>query len=45
MSAGSTTAGPDTPARMIAGFDGLRFRHWQVEPRGDGMVVVTIDRN
>jgi 3-hydroxyacyl-CoA dehydrogenase/enoyl-CoA hydratase/3-hydroxybutyryl-CoA epimerase len=30
---------------MIAGFDGLRFRHWQVEPRGDGMVVVTIDRD
>jgi 3-hydroxyacyl-CoA dehydrogenase/enoyl-CoA hydratase/3-hydroxybutyryl-CoA epimerase len=30
---------------MIAGFDGLRFRHWQVESRGDGVVVVTIDRS
>jgi 3-hydroxyacyl-CoA dehydrogenase/enoyl-CoA hydratase/3-hydroxybutyryl-CoA epimerase len=29
---------------MIAGFDGLRFLHWQVESRGDGVVVVTIDR-
>ncbi|MDQ2701829.1 MAG: 3-hydroxyacyl-CoA dehydrogenase NAD-binding domain-containing protein [Pseudomonadota bacterium] len=29
---------------MIAGFDGLRFRHWQVEARADGVVVVTIDR-
>jgi 3-hydroxyacyl-CoA dehydrogenase/enoyl-CoA hydratase/3-hydroxybutyryl-CoA epimerase len=27
-----------------AGFDGLRFEHWQVEPRPDGVVVVTIDR-
>src|SRR3546814_14391795 len=31
-------------AGMIAGFDGLRFRHWQVEARADGVVVVTIDR-
>jgi 3-hydroxyacyl-CoA dehydrogenase/enoyl-CoA hydratase/3-hydroxybutyryl-CoA epimerase len=29
---------------MIAGFAGLRFRHWQVEARADGIVVVTIDR-
>ncbi|MFC7301643.1 3-hydroxyacyl-CoA dehydrogenase NAD-binding domain-containing protein [Cognatiluteimonas weifangensis] len=29
---------------MIAGFDGLRFRHWQAAARGDGIVVVTIDR-
>src|SRR3546814_9958845 len=37
------TAGPII-AGMIAGFDGLRFRHWQVEARADGVVVVTIDR-
>ncbi|MCJ0824376.1 3-hydroxyacyl-CoA dehydrogenase NAD-binding domain-containing protein [Luteimonas sp. 50] len=30
---------------MIAGFDGLRFRHWQVQSRGDGVAVVTIDRD
>ncbi len=29
---------------MIAGFAGLRFRHWQVEARADGVVLVTIDR-
>ena len=29
---------------MTAGFDGLRFQHWQVEQRADGIVVVTIDR-
>ncbi|MEO5566072.1 MAG: 3-hydroxyacyl-CoA dehydrogenase NAD-binding domain-containing protein [Luteimonas sp.] len=29
---------------MIAGFAGLRFRHWQVGARADGVVVVTIDR-
>jgi 3-hydroxyacyl-CoA dehydrogenase/enoyl-CoA hydratase/3-hydroxybutyryl-CoA epimerase len=29
---------------MIAGLDGLRFQHWQVESRGDGVVIVTIDR-
>ena len=34
MMAGQTTAG----------FDGLRFAHWQVEPRSDGLVLVTIDR-
>ncbi len=39
------TAVPVASTRMIAGFDGLRFRHWQVEPRGDGVVVVTIDRD
>jgi 3-hydroxyacyl-CoA dehydrogenase/enoyl-CoA hydratase/3-hydroxybutyryl-CoA epimerase len=31
-------------APMIAGFAGLRFRHWLVEARADGVVVVTIDR-
>ena len=34
MMAGQTTAG----------FDGLRFAHWQVEPDADGIVLVTIDR-
>jgi 3-hydroxyacyl-CoA dehydrogenase/enoyl-CoA hydratase/3-hydroxybutyryl-CoA epimerase len=29
---------------MTAGFDGLRFQHWQVETRADGIVLVTIDR-
>ena len=29
---------------MTAGFDGLRFEHWQVESRADGVVLVTIDR-
>ncbi|MFS8063588.1 MAG: 3-hydroxyacyl-CoA dehydrogenase NAD-binding domain-containing protein [Luteimonas sp.] len=29
---------------MFAGLDGLRFQHWQVESRGDGVVIVTIDR-
>jgi 3-hydroxyacyl-CoA dehydrogenase/enoyl-CoA hydratase/3-hydroxybutyryl-CoA epimerase len=29
---------------MTAGFDGLRFQHWQVERRADGIVLVTIDR-
>ena len=29
---------------MTAGFDGLRFQHWQVEQRADGIVLVTIDR-
>ena len=23
----------------MASFDGLRFRHWQVEPRADGVLV------
>ena len=31
-------------AQATAGFDGLRFDHWQVEHRVDGVVVVTIDR-
>src|SRR5690606_20507465 len=31
-------------AGLVPGFDGLRFRHWQVEARADGVVVVTIDR-
>ena len=30
--------------QATAGFDGLRFAHWQVEHRADGVVVVTIDR-
>jgi 3-hydroxyacyl-CoA dehydrogenase/enoyl-CoA hydratase/3-hydroxybutyryl-CoA epimerase len=34
MMAGQTTAG----------FDGLRFDHWQVESRPDDVVLVTIDR-
>src|SRR6476659_3041925 len=34
MMAGQTTAG----------FDGLRFEHWQVESRNDGAVVVTLAR-
>ena len=29
---------------MGAGFDGLRFQHWQVEVRADGVALVTIDR-
>ena len=33
-----------TAGRMIAGLDGLRFQHWQVESRNDGVVLVTIDR-
>ncbi len=28
----------------LAGLDGLRLRHWQVERRLDGVVVVSIDR-
>src|SRR5690606_19675740 len=34
----------DGAMATIAGFDGLRFRHWQLESRADGVVVVTIDR-
>ena len=30
--------------KKTAGFDGLRFEHWQVESRADDIVVVTIDR-
>ncbi len=28
----------------LQGFDGLRFRHWQLEPRDDGVLVVAFDR-
>jgi 3-hydroxyacyl-CoA dehydrogenase/enoyl-CoA hydratase/3-hydroxybutyryl-CoA epimerase len=28
----------------MASFDGLRFRHWQAEPRADGMLVLSFDR-
>ena len=28
----------------LAGFDGLRLRHWRLEARADGVVVVAIDR-
>ena len=31
-------------AGPVAGFDGLRFQHWRVEARADGVVLVTIDR-
>ncbi|HEY9400881.1 MAG TPA: 3-hydroxyacyl-CoA dehydrogenase NAD-binding domain-containing protein [Luteimonas sp.] len=33
-----------TAGLKTAGLDGLRFAHWQVESRDDGIVVVTIDR-
>ena len=29
---------------MIAGLDGLRFQHWQVELRPDGALVLALDR-
>lgn len=29
---------------MIAGLDGLRFEHWQVEQREDGVLVLSFDR-
>ena len=29
---------------MIAGLDGLRFSHWQVEQRPDGVLVLAFDR-
>ena len=29
---------------MAANFDGLRFSHWQAEVRGDGIVVLSFDR-
>lgn len=29
---------------MAANFDGLRFSHWQTEVRGDGIVVLSFDR-
>ena len=25
----------------MASFDGLRFRHWQVEPRADGVLLLS----
>jgi len=28
----------------LQGFDGLRFRHWQLQPRDDGVLVVSFDR-
>ena len=28
----------------MASFDGLRFRHWQVEARADGVLVLAFDR-
>jgi 3-hydroxyacyl-CoA dehydrogenase/enoyl-CoA hydratase/3-hydroxybutyryl-CoA epimerase len=30
--------------KATAGFDGLRFEHWHVESRADGIVIATIDR-
>lgn len=29
---------------MTAGFDGLRFEHWRIETRSDGIITVAIDR-
>ncbi|MCW5580764.1 MAG: enoyl-CoA hydratase/isomerase family protein [Luteimonas sp.] len=29
---------------MLAGLDGLRFSHWRVDPRPDGVVVLSFDR-
>ncbi|KAF1687525.1 3-hydroxyacyl-CoA dehydrogenase [Pseudoxanthomonas broegbernensis] len=29
---------------MLAGFDGLRFSHWQAARRDDGVVVLSLDR-
>ncbi|WP_394000371.1 3-hydroxyacyl-CoA dehydrogenase NAD-binding domain-containing protein [Luteimonas sp. WGS1318] len=29
---------------MFAGLDGLRFSHWQAEPREDGVLVLSFDR-
>ncbi|MCC4589928.1 enoyl-CoA hydratase/isomerase family protein [Xanthomonas campestris pv. cannae] len=29
---------------MLSGFDGLRFSHWQADIRGDGVVVLSLDR-
>ncbi|HJW46108.1 MAG TPA: 3-hydroxyacyl-CoA dehydrogenase NAD-binding domain-containing protein, partial [Lysobacter sp.] len=29
---------------MIAGLDGLRFQHWQLEQRDDGVMVLSFDR-
>ena len=33
-----------TAVQNTAGFDGLRFDHWQPDPRNDGVGAVTIDR-
>jgi 3-hydroxyacyl-CoA dehydrogenase/enoyl-CoA hydratase/3-hydroxybutyryl-CoA epimerase len=33
-----------TPAAPAPGFDGLRFSHWQVERRDDGVLVLAFDR-
>src|SRR5690606_26897361 len=41
----TTTSAAPIIAGLVPGFDGLRFRHWQVEARADGVVVVTIDRD
>lgn len=30
---------------MVAGFDGLRFKHWRAEPAADGIVVLSFDRD
>lgn len=30
---------------MLAGFDGLRFRHWRAETAADGIVVLSFDRD
>ena len=30
--------------RMLPGFDGLRFSHWQADLRGDGVLVLSLDR-
>ncbi len=38
------TAGPETAGRLTAGLDGLRFQHWQVQSRDDGIVMIGIDR-
>ncbi|EWS78202.1 hypothetical protein AF72_06780 [Xylella taiwanensis] len=28
---------------MLPGFDGLPFSHWWVEPRDDGVVILSVD--
>lgn len=30
--------------RMLPGFDGLRFSHWQADLREDGVLVLSLDR-
>ena len=45
-----TLAGSQPGKAPLAGFDGLpsfdglRFRHWRLEARADGVIVVAIDR-